>query len=287
MNRRLSTLTGQPRQLDGGVMFGAVPRQLWASWIAPDHNNQIGLASRALLVQQDRQNILVLAGSEGLLAPLPRACSCQHYAAGLLDSLAEHGLGEMDIHAVVLTHLQARLSPELQAAVRAGDMPRLLFPRARYLVGERHWIRASHPHPLDRALFVQPIIGQLESSGRLALVEGTSSELLGPGWHFQVSDGYTPGQLLPEIDMPGGKVVFAGDLLPGSHWLRLDVTSALDRNPECLVEEKERLLDHLVAIRGRLVLARDPAVAMVKICRDRQSRYQPFDHHTELRRLDS
>nr|WP_218573260.1 MBL fold metallo-hydrolase [Pseudomonas sp. L-22-4S-12] len=268
-------------------MFGAVPRQLWASWIAPDHNNQIDLASRALLVQQGRQNILVIAGSDGLLAPLPRTCRCQRHVAGLLDSLDRHGLREEDIHVVVMTHLQVHMSPELQAAASDGDIPRLLFPRARYLVGERHWIRARHPHPLDRSLFVPQIIGQLESSGRLVLVDSNTSELLGPGWHFQTSDGYTPGQLLPEIDMPGGKVVFAGDLLPGSHWLRLDVTSGLDRNPECLVDEKERLLDHLVAIGGRLVLARDPEVAMVKVCRDRQSRYQPFDQHVELSRLDS
>ncbi|MCY1285390.1 putative quorum-quenching lactonase YtnP [compost metagenome] len=287
VNRRLSTLAGQPRRLDGGVMFGATPRPLWAGWMVPDHNNQIDLASRALLVQQDGQNILVIAGSDSLLAPLPRTCRCQRHADGLLDSLALQGLGEEDVHAVVMTHLQARLSPELQAAVQDGDVPRLLFPRARYLVGERHWFRACHPHPLDRALFVPQIIGQLEASGRLVLVDGTRAELLGPGWHFQTSDGHTPGQLLPEIDMPAGKVIFAGDLLPGAHWLRLEVTSALDRNPECLVDEKERLLDHLVASGGRLVLARDPQVAMLKVCRDRQSRYQPFDQHAELRRLDS
>nr|WP_239482287.1 MBL fold metallo-hydrolase [Pseudomonas insulae] len=268
-------------------MFGATPRPLWAAWMTPDHNNQISLASRALLVQQEQQNILVLAGSDSLLAPLPRACRCQPHSVGLLDSLARHGLREEDVHLVLLTHLQARLPPELQAALRGGELPRLLFPRARYLVGERHWLRAQRPHPLDRALFVAPLISQLESSGRLVLIDRSSSALLGPGWHLQSSDGFTPGQLLPEIDMPAGKVIFAGDLLPGAPWLRLDVTSALDRNPECLVEEKERLLDHLVAIGGRLVLARDPEVAMLRVNRDRQSRYQPFDQHAELTRLDS
>ncbi|MNE83580.1 hypothetical protein D3C80_1804060 [compost metagenome] len=86
--------------------------------------------------------------------------------------------------------------------------------------------------------------------------------------------------------MPGGPVVFAGDLVPAVQWLQLELTTAFDRNPEGLVDEKERLLDHLVANGGRLFLPRDPDVAMIKVLRDRQSRYQPFDRHSEVRRLD-
>ncbi|MCY1520230.1 hypothetical protein D9M68_550030 [compost metagenome] len=130
------------------------------------------------------------------------------------------------------------------------------------------------------------VIGQLQDSGRLTLLDERGSELLGGGWRFHVSDGYTPGQLLPEIDMPGGPVVFAGDLVPAVQWLQLELTTAFDRNPEGLVDEKERLLDHLVANGGRLFLPRDPDVAMIKVLRDRQSRYQPFDRHSEVRRLD-
>jgi hypothetical protein len=92
--------------------------------------------------------------------------------------------------------------------------------------------------------------------------------------------------LIPEIAMPGGPVVFAGDLIPGTHWLRLDVTTANDRNPEGLVGEKERLLDHLVASGGRLVFSSDPEIAMIKVMRDRQSRYLPFDPHIALSRFE-
>ncbi|MCY1183688.1 hypothetical protein D9M73_243280 [compost metagenome] len=128
---------------------------------------------------------------------------------------------------------------------------------------------------------------RLEGSGRLTLVGDNASELLGDGWRFHISDGYTPGQLLPEIELPAGPVVFAGDLIPGTHWLHLEVTGAYDRNPECVIDEKEHLLDHLVARGGRLFFARDPEVAMVKVMRDRQSRYIPFDHYSTLSRFDS
>lgn len=287
MTRCLSTLTGRNRKLDGGVMFGSTPRKQWADWIKPDQDNLVDLASRGLLVQQAGKNVLVLAGAGALLAPPPRTCRCQTQTSQLLESLAQRGLREEDISAVVLTHLHAQLPPESWRAIRDGETPRLLFPVARYITGTHHWSRARHPHPHDRALFVRQIVDRLQSSGRLVLVDSNHCNELGEGWQFHVSDGYTPGQLIPQIDMPGGPVVFAGDLVPGTHWLRLDVTTANDRNPEGLVGEKERLLDHLVATGGRLFFSSDPNIAMIKVMRDRKSRYLPFDSYTTLSRFDS
>ncbi|UVJ46322.1 MBL fold metallo-hydrolase [Pseudomonas sp. LS1212] len=287
MNRSISTLAGTARKLDGGILFGLTPRLYWAQWMKPDHDNLVDVAARAMLVQQEGRNILVLAGADALLAPPARTCRCQPRTAGLLESLAQRGLGEDDIHAVVLTHLHAHLSCELSQLISDGEMPRLLFPKAHYITGERHWFRARHPHPRDRTLFVSPLMHRLEGSGRLVLIDDNRCDHLGDGWHFHLSDGYAPGQLLPEIAMPGGPVVFMGDLIPGTHWLSLEVTSAYDRNPECVVGEKERLLDHLVASGGRVFFARDPEVAMVKVLRDRQSRYVPFDHYDSLSCFDA
>jgi hypothetical protein len=179
------------------------------------------------------------------------------------------------------------LSPELCTAIEEGNTPRLLFPSAHYITGERHWSRARHNHPHDRGLFVRQIMHRLEHSGRLVLLKGDSCNVLGEGWQFHYSDGYTPRQLIPEITMPGGPVVFAGDLIPGTHWLSLNVTTANDRNPEGLVGEKERLLDQLVASGGRLFFPSDPDIAMVKVMRDRQSRYMPFDSYTMLNGFDA
>lgn len=285
--RKLFSVAGRPRRLDGGALFGTTPRSAWIEWLSPDYDNEVELASRALLVQQEGLNILVMAGTDALLAPLPRTCRCQRPAPGLLESLARIGVDEAQIQVVVFTHLHAMLAPEVRHAISDGDAPRLLFPAAHYLVSRQHWRCANHPHPRDRTLFVPQIISQLQGSGRLHLIDECASDLLGEGWRFHSSDGHTPGQLLPEIDMPGGPIIFAGDLVPGRQWLALDLTTAFDRNPESLVDEKERLLDHLVAKGGRLFLCRDPGVAMIKVARDKQHRYQPFDHHAALHRLDS
>lgn len=287
MNRSISSLAGRNAKFDGGIVFGNTPRLRWANWIKPDQDNLVDLAARGLLVQQTGRNILIVAGAETLLAPPPRTCRCQPRVPGLLETLAQLGLGESDIDSVVLPHLQAQLSTELAELIREGEMPRLLFPNANYIVGKRHWYRARHPHPRDRDRFVSQIIHRIEDSGRLVLIDGNRCDQLGDDWKFHVCDGYTPGQLLPEISMPGGAVVYAGDLIPGIHWLDLNITSAFDRNPECVVGEKERLLDHLVSSGGRLFFSRDPDVAMIKVMRDRQARYMPFDQQASFLRFGS
>jgi glyoxylase-like metal-dependent hydrolase (beta-lactamase superfamily II) len=287
VERTISTLAGISRRIDGGILFGQTPRRRWADLMRPDHDNLVEIAARTMLVQEQGRNILVMAGADGLLAPPHRDCRCRPRKPGLLDSLAQRGLDENAVDAVVLTHLQAHLSSEMSELIREGEMPRLLFPRARYFCGERQWLRARHPHPRDRDLFVSPLIHRLEGSGRLTLIGDTGCEAFGEGWRFHTSDGFTPGQLLPEVQLPGGWVLFAGDLIPGIHWLNLEMTSAYDRNPERVIDEKEHVLDNLVANGGRLFFARDPEVTMVKVMRDRQSRYIPFDHYNTLIRFDT
>ena len=163
---------------------------------------------------------------------------------------------------------------------------RLLFPNAQFVTGRSHWQRARHPHPRDRASFIPELLDLLESSRRLQLLDQQGHcDLLGPDWRLHWSDGHTPGQLLPEVTMPDGPIVFAGDLVPGSPWVHLPLTMGYDRFPEGLIEEKERLLDSLLARNGRLVFTHDPRIAMGRVVRDEQQRYSLSDCCAELRQL--
>ncbi|MEE4465808.1 MBL fold metallo-hydrolase, partial [Azotobacter chroococcum] len=120
-----------------------------------------------------------------------------------------------------------------------------------------------------RASYIPELLELLEASGRLELLDdGQSSQTLGPDWRFHVSDGHTPGQLLPEVAMPGGPVLFAGDLVPGAPWVHLPITMGYDRFPEGLIEEKTALLEDLLARGGRLVFTHDPKIAMGRLTRD-------------------
>ncbi|MGQ7956401.1 MBL fold metallo-hydrolase [Pseudomonas sp. SP16.1] len=273
--RTLTTLTGNSQKLDGGAMFGNAPKALWQRWMAPDELNRIDLGCRALLVQEEARNILVETGIGAFFSPeLKQRFGVQEDRHVLLDSLAAVGLSDADIDIVVLTHLHFDHAGGLLAAWEEGQPARLLFPNARFVTGRRQWQRARQPHARDRASYIPELLDLLEASGRLELIDDSEHcALLGPDWRLHWSDGHTPGQLLPEVAMPDGPVVFPADLIPGAPWVHLPITMGYDRFPEGLIEEKEALLADLVSRGGRLVFTHDPEVAMGRVVCDAKGHY--------------
>lgn len=286
MNTRLWSVIGNSQRLDGGAMFGNVPRAMWEKWIAPDEAHRIPLACRALLAKDlAGKTVLFETGIGAFFEPKLRerfgVVESRHV---LLDSLAEAGVSHEDVDAVVLSHLHFDHAGGLLAAHEDGLPPRLLFPKARFLVGASHWQRARDPHARDRASFIPELAGLLEASGRLELVDGPTSVMLGDAVRFHFSDGHTPGLMLAEIVGPGGQggVVFCADLIPGRPWVHLPVTMGYDRAPELLIDEKRRLLDDLRERSVRLFFTHDHGCAMAGIARDDKGRYGPVDEQPAL-----
>ncbi len=273
--RTFTTLEGNSQRLDGGAMFGNAPKALWSRWVDTDEQNRIALSCRALLVQEDDRNILIETGIGAFFSPQMK----ERYGVVednhvLLDSLKEVGLSHTDIDVVVLTHLHFYHAGGLLTAWEEGKEPELLFPNATFIIGERHWARARRPHPRDQASFIPQLINLLNASGRVELIrDGQQSPTLGKDWRFSFSDGHTPGLMLPEFNMPDGPVVFPGDLIPGAPWLHLPITMGYDRFPETLIEEKEALLNDMVARNGRLVFTHDRDIAVAYVERDEKGRY--------------
>lgn len=273
--RTLTTLTGNSQKLDGGAMFGNAPRALWQRWLPADAQNRVALACRALLVREAGRNVLVETGIGAFFSPeLKERYGVPESHHVLLDQLGQLGLSDADIDVVVLTHLHFDHAGGLLSAWQEGRPPRLLFPQARFVTGRRQWQRARQPHLRDRASYLPELLDLLDASGRLELLEdGAASATLGSDWRFHVSDGHTPGQLLPEVTMPGGPVVYAGDLIPGVPWVHLPITMGYDRCAEGLIDEKTALLEDLLARHGRLVFTHDPQIALGRLVRDGKGRF--------------
>ncbi len=165
----------------------------------------------------------------------------------------------------MLSHLHFDHAGGLLEAFKEGTEPRLLFPKAAYVVGEAAWRRATSPHARDRASFIPPLHELLEKSGRLEIVGGDRSETLGDEVRFTYSDGHTPGLLLSEI---GGSVAFCADLIPGKPWVHLPVTMGYDRYPEVLIDEKRTFLEDKLERGVRLFFTHDPECSMASVTKN-------------------
>jgi glyoxylase-like metal-dependent hydrolase (beta-lactamase superfamily II) len=199
----------------------------------------------------------------------------------LLENLRRAGRTPEDIDVIVLSHLHFDHAGGVLHAHREGESPRLAFPRARFVVGRSAWERARHPHARDRASFIPELPGLLEASGRLELVAGGHSDVLGSAYHFHFSDGHTPGLMLAEIPSQDGPILFAGDLIPGKAWVHLPITMGYDRYPELLIDEKAALLASWVERNGRLFFTHDPALALARVVK-RDDRFSVEEERSEL-----
>jgi glyoxylase-like metal-dependent hydrolase (beta-lactamase superfamily II) len=282
----IHSVEGNAQRLDGGAMFGNVPRALWERWIEPDERHRIPLACRAFLIHDTTRDLRILleAGIGVFFEPkLADRFGVDNPGHQLLMNLAALGVDPAEIDVVVLSHLHFDHAGGLLTPWRPDGSYKLVFPRARFLVGSQAWERANAPHFRDRASFVPELHRLITQTGRLELVDSEASDTLGPDFSFTLSDGHTPGLLLTRLGGERGGVVFCGDLIPGAPWVHLPVTMGYDRYPELLIQEKQAFLERVMERGDRLLFTHDAEAAACGVARDERGRFSAVDKQAALK----
>ncbi len=262
---RLAALVDATFSLDGGAMFGIVPRTLWERHSPPDAENRIRLAARCLLAVDAAagRRVLVDDGMGEMWDAKKRAMyAIDRPGGGVQGGLAVHGLRPEDVTDVVLTHLHFDHAGGTTRRAPDGRL-QLSFPDATYHVQRRNWSWAHAPSERDAGSFLPENFAMLEHSDRLHLVDG-EGELM-PGLELIVSEGHTVAQQLARFHGDGTHLTYCGDVIPTRAHLRLPWVMAYDQHPLTTIEEKKVLLAQALEDDGILFFEHDPELAACRL----------------------
>ena len=232
-------------KLDGGAMFGVVPKTLWSRTNPADSLNRIDLAARSLLIEDGNRLILIDAG----MGNKQEDRFFRHFGLYGNDSLDESikkaGFARTDITDVSLTHLHF---DHCGGAVRWNENKtayELSFPNARYWSNKQHWEWAVNPNEREKASFLSENLMPIQESGQLCFIETPKTSFAsdcGLGFGVLFVNGHTEKQMIPHISYRGKTLVFMADLLPTAGHLPLPYIMGYDVRPLQTLEEKKRFL---------------------------------------------
>ncbi len=240
-------------KLDGGAMFGVVPKVLWQKHNPADANNLCTWAMRCLLVEDGDRLILIDTGMGDKQSAKFFGYYEPHGDATLLKSIGKAGFQPEDITDVLLTHLH--FDHVGGAVVQEGEKLRLTFLNATYWSDAEHWQWALNPNPREKASFLKENILPIQESGQLKFIQDKSPF---PNIDFIKASGHTERMMLPVINYNGKKLIYAADLIPSSAHLSLPWVMAYDVRPLLTMEEKESVLNYAIDQNAILVFEHDP-----------------------------
>ncbi len=234
-------------KLDGGAMFGVVPKPLWNKTNPADENNMIDIAARCLLIEDGEKLILIDTGMGDKQSDKFFGYYYQWGDHSIDKSLKQYGFHRDDITDVFMTHLHFdHCGGSIQwNKNRTGYEP--AFKNAHYWSNKDHWKWATQPNAREKASFLKENIIPMEQSGRLQFLEKqdssslTTSDQLGFGVFF--ADGHTDKQMIPHISYQGKTLVFMADLLPTAGHIPLPFVMGYDTRPLLTLNEKELFLN--------------------------------------------
>lgn len=245
-------------KLDGGAMFGVVPKSLWSRKHAPDENNMCTWAMRCLLIEDGDRLVLIDTGIGNKQSEKFFSYYFLQDTVTLEASLKEKGFSTDDVTDVVLTHLHF---DHVGGAVvfNKDGKAQPTFKNAKYWSNQAHWQWANEPNDREKASFLKENFEAIQQSGQLNFVK--ESDWIGAGpfdWmDILFVDGHTEKQMIPLIKYQGKTIAYMADLLPSIHHIPIPWVMAYDTRPLLTLEERAKFLPQAVSEEYFLFLEHD------------------------------
>lgn len=243
-------------KLDGGAMFGVVPKSIWNKLNPADENNMCSWALRCLLIEDGNRLILV---DNGMGDKQDAKFFGHYYLHGndsLDKSLAQHGFHRNDITDVILTHLHFDHCGG--SIMKEGDKLIPAFPNALFWSNERHWKWATVPNDREKASFLKENILPIQESGQLQFLPVSEGASFNENISLTFAHGHTDAMMLPVINYKERTIIYMADLLPSVGHLPIPYVMAYDMFPLTTLQEKKAFLQNALSKDAILFFEHDP-----------------------------
>ncbi len=241
--------------LDGGAMFGVVPKNLWQRSNPADEQNRIQLSMRVMVIRNDERIIVVDSGvGHKMNDKLNKIYKVEHSQHTLVRSLKKAGIRPEEVTDVIITHLHFDHAGGL--TYYDTDTLKLTFPNARHYLQGEQWYWANHPSEKDSASFMKENFLPIADAGQLLELEGPKT--LFPNIDVLVFYGHTHGMQAPRISDGKHTLFYGADLIPTASHIPLPYIMAYDNNPMTTLQEKKRLLPQITEEKWLLAFEHDP-----------------------------
>ncbi len=254
-------------KLDGGAMFGIVPRPVWEKSAKPDERHRIQLSLNPLLIRTPSKNILVDTGIGNKYDAKWNDLYAIDHRWSVPESLKRVGLSVNDIHYVVPTHMH--FDHMGGATVREGGKVVPTYPRAMYVLQRREWDAAHSKNPRTRGSYVADDFLPIEASQRLKLIDG--DEELSKGIIIRHTNAHTPGHQVVHIESDGQKAVYLGDVMPTTNHVKPGWCMGYDVFPMEVARYKVELLERAYKENWILIFDHDTTVAMARVIKEKDN----------------
>lgn len=251
-------------KLDGGAMFGIVPKPLWIKRIKSDPDNRIILGLNALLIRTPTQNILVNTGIGDKYDDKMRKIYEIQHPPGLVASLARHGLKPQDINTVILTHLHFDHCGG-NTVIKDGEIVPT-FPKATYVIQKGEWESATNPTERTAGSYFKENFLPLKEHGQLKIIEG--DEEIIPGIKVKLTGGHTKYHQVVLIESEGKKAIYWSDLIPTTSHIDLPYIMGYDLYPQETLKSKKELLKQAVDEKWLCFWEHDPKITHSYLTRE-------------------